>query len=69
MGQAGKMCPGAPPATELPSLPSSPQPLDRLRNAITGTLAAAGLNTLMAENESAKTAQITLTQPPRGHAF
>lgn len=64
MDQAGEIGPGA-----LTSLPSPPWPLDKLRNAITRTLVAAGLNTLMAENESVKTAQITLTQPPRGHAF
>lgn len=50
-------------------LPSSPCSLDKHRNAITRTLAAPGLNTLMAENESAKTAQITLTRPLAGTSF
>lgn len=50
-------------------VPSSPCSLDKHRNAITRTLAAAGLNTLMAENESAKTAQITLTRPLAGRSF
>lgn len=54
---------------KLISPPCSPWSFDKHRNAITRTLAAAGLNTLMAENESVKTAQITLTQPPPRHAF